>query len=305
MSENTPLDYVVDEKKISRNLGFDISYPIRVFTLESLGINELDFISFMRPQFSILHMDPYDAKRNKVKILENIFPEEKDHLQKFLADYYIGQADLEAVVDLISRLEPKDRHAFDRVGMTARRKRSIARFVVSLTSKNIWRIQRVPAPEFKQAVGKDDARSFVRKFHEMSSLVTEYPCTKQMIRSIAGMVREVKPEAKKLEITMHMMFVFADALTEGDNSPEGIHKDGADYIVSALVIERAGIMGGTSIVYDDNQQNVYLEYTLQQGQGLFQDDRNLWHYVTPIQENHRVPPPYGNRSIIGFDINIL
>lgn len=254
MSVNSKFSFVVDEQTISRDIGFDIVYPVRVFSLEALGIDTTNFINFMRSYFSALHMDPYDAKRNKVKILLDRFPEEKNRLQQFLADYYAGSSDLEAVVDLIARLEPKDRHALDRVGMTARRKRSIARFIVSLTSRNVWRIQRVPAREFRQAVGKDDPRTLVRKFGEMSSAVVCNLEVRKLIRSIACMVNELQPSAKRLEITMHMMFVFADALIEGDNSPEGIHKDGADYIVSALVMERAGITGGTSVVYDNNQQ---------------------------------------------------
>ena len=34
------------------------------------------------------------------------------------------------------------------------------------------------------------------------------------------------------------------------NSPEGIHQDGMDFIVPALIIDRVNIQGGQSLVYD-------------------------------------------------------
>ena len=35
-----------------------------------------------------------------------------------------------------------------------------------------------------------------------------------------------------------------------ENSPEGVHQMGADYIVSALVINRINLKGGISDIYD-------------------------------------------------------
>lgn len=296
--------FILDEHMLSTKLGTHINVPIRVFSLKALGIDQESFIRFMVSQFSILHMDPYDAKRNKVEFLRIRFPKEGDRLRTFLRDYYADVTDLDSVHDLVEQLNDQDRHEFDRIGMTARRKRSIARFIFKRSESGEWESKRVPAPEFTQSVAKDDPRTIIRKFHEASSLVTDYSGMQKLMEALANMVREVRPEARKLVITMHLMFVFADALLEGDNSPEGIHQDGADYIVSALVMERAGITGGESVVFNSDKTQEYLRYTLQPGEGLFQDDRKLWHVVTPIKEDPSVPPPYGNRSIIGFDIQI-
>ena len=129
----------------------------------------------------------------------------------------------------------------------------------------------------------------------------------KLIGGIIHMVHEVRPRASDIEITMHQMCCYADVIVPGDNSPEGIHQDGADYIVSALVVERAGITGGESVVYGSDKKTEYLRRTLAPGEGLFQADKGtpLWHYVTPIHEDPTVPPLYGSRSIFGFDINIL
>lgn len=127
---------------------------------------------------------------------------------------------------------------------------------------------------------------------------------------LAEMVHEVRPRALEIEMVLHQMYIFADVLGTATNAPEGRHQDGAEYIVSALVMERVGVLGGESIVYlrDAAEQDVEcLRHTLQIGEGLFQADKNtpLWHDVTPIREDPNVPPAYGSRGIFGFDINVV
>ena len=165
----------------------------------------------------------------------------------------------------------------------------------------------VGAERYQQKVAPEDPRALVRIFHEMESLVTEHPQVQLLMWRLADTVRGLRPGARRLHMHIHQMFVFADIMSTGDNSPEGIHQDGADYIVSALVIERAGIVGGESVVYGPDKKTEYLRRTLAEGEGIFQADAGspLWHYVTPVRENPAVPPDYGHRSILGFDIDVL
>ncbi|MDO8598729.1 MAG: 2OG-Fe dioxygenase family protein, partial [bacterium] len=94
------------------------------------------------------------------------------------------------------------------------------------------------------------------------------------------------------------------------NAPEGIHRDGADYIVSALVMERDDVDGGMSIVYDPAKDRKLLEMTLTPGQGLFQADQLytlpaeqwLWHNVTPVTLHDTDGDRRGSRNIFGFDV---
>ena len=104
-----------------------------------------------------------------------------------------------------------------------------------------------------------------------------------------------------IDISLHQVRQICYPGIESHNSPEGIHQDGADYIISALVMNYKNIVGGESIIYDENKEEIYRR-TLNKDQGIFQEDRKLWHYVTPIQcsSNNLL----GYRDIIGIDINI-
>jgi hypothetical protein len=295
--------YMTDEVELSRKFGCEIPL-LRVFTLETFGVDKDSFLRDLRPTFSVLHLDPYDAKRAKVELLKRRFPGQTDRLNGFLSNYYANKEDLAAVYDVIKELEVADRNELDRIGMTGRRKRSVARFNMAYAS-NKWSLERVPAEIYRQNVTPGDPRALVRVFHEMETLVTEHPQVRHLMSCFAELVRERHPQCKRLKMNVHQMFIFADILSGGDNAPEGIHQDGADYIVSALVIERAGIVGGESIVYGPDKKTEYVRRTLAEGEGILQSDKGLWHYVTQIRENPAVPPDYGHRSILGFDMDIV
>ncbi len=133
MAERSALScfpYVISERDISVQLDRPIP-PIRVFTLEALGIDRAKFLQDMRIAFSGLHLDPFDGKRSKVAFLKSKFPEQTDRLEAFQADYYRDRADLNKLFDLIGRLSDGERNEFDRIGMTGRRKRSIAKFLLA------------------------------------------------------------------------------------------------------------------------------------------------------------------------------
>jgi len=101
---------------------------------------------------------------------------------------------------------------------------------------------------------------------------------------------------------------------KGENAPEGVHEDGAQYIMSALVVNRQNITGAESQVYEKTSSGlnelIYAK-TLQPGEFIFQADtgeehtfgNDLWHYVTPIEPQDTAE--LGIRDIIGFDIDIL
>ncbi|MDP2593903.1 MAG: 2OG-Fe dioxygenase family protein [bacterium] len=305
MTDGASLPYLLDEQAISAQLGYPIP-TLRVFNLETFGVDRKSFLRDMKPMFSVLHLDPYDAKRAKVELLKKRFPAEAERLNDFLADYYAGQRDLAAVFDLIAKLSAPERNEFDRIGMTGRRKRSVARFMLGRV-RGRWVMERLPAKRYQQKVGSEDPRALVRIFNGMEAMVSDHPQIRQLMQCLADEVCALRPGTRVLELTVHQMFVFADIMSTGDNSPEGIHQDGADYVVSALVIERAGIVGGESIVYGSDKKTEYLRRTLAEGEGIFQADAGspLWHYVTPVRENPAVPPDYGHRSILGFDIDVL
>lgn len=70
--------------------------------------------------------------------------------------------------------------------------------------------------------------------------------------------------------------------TAGQPTPEGVHRDGVDYVLT-LLIARQSISGGASRVYEASTKQYVAEVTLTEaGEFLFANDRRLLHSVTPV-----------------------
>jgi hypothetical protein len=188
----------------------------------------------------------------------------------------------------------------------------VSRFFLNLQKgqEDQWFLKRIPTAEFSQSYAKIaedqfDFRTLPRIFSEIDDGAVNSSLFKTLLVGLAQRVASWHPEISALDITVHHVLVETTKERITSNSPEGIHQDGFDYIVSALVIERNNVVGGESQIFDDDKTTKIFSTTLQPGFGILQPDKNthLWHKVTPIV----VQPPaeLGFRSSIGFDIALV
>jgi hypothetical protein len=190
--------------------------------------------------------------------------------------------------------------------MKSYRKRLIANYEIDFSLD----VQRTKPKKFVQNEAlvmhhEFDFRLFERHFKEMPNEMDSADMM-LIIQWIGKKIFTIEPDAKRINVTLHCTIV--DAPISNDthsNSPEGIHQDGMDFIVSALVVERKNIEGGTSHVYLDNKNSPLVSVTLQEGYGIFQSDKDtiLWHEVTPI--NLADTQFNGYRSTLGFDMEVI
>ncbi len=82
--------------------------------------------------------------------------------------------------------------------------------------------------------------------------------------------------------------------------PKGIHKNGADYIISDFVLNKENIIGGKSSIYNNNKIKID-DFILKENEGIYQNDKKLWHYISPVfSKNNKI----GYRDIIRLNITI-
>ena len=304
------INKIITEKDISKKVGRLIESPIRVASLRHLGIDQEAFIQQFSPYFAELPWDPYDARRLQLEFLKNKFPKESHQIQQYFAEYFTGQISIDFFQQWISRLSPKDKQSLDQIQPW--RRRSIAQFMVEKKQHNII-IKREPVQQYAQDLDKTDFRSLPRIFEESPTHHVENEQFNYLISNIFQMVQAVKTNVRKARMTAHFMSVKATQLAPGDNSPEGAHEDGADFIVSALVISRINVVGGETQIleqFSDGKRELIFKHTLQPGEFVFQADtreeviygNDLWHHVTPFALADKNQPE-GWRNIIGFDIS--
>ncbi len=152
---------------------------------------------------------------------------------------------------------------------------------------------------FKQPV--EDDRGKPREFDLIDDKILYSKLMISLISKISAIVKYIE-DVNKLNISIHQVRQICYPGIISENSPEGIHQDGADYIVSALVINRINLKGGISDIYDMDK-NLLKFVTLNENELIFQNDKKLYHYVTPIKCLNK--DYLGFRDIIGLDINIM
>jgi len=152
---------------------------------------------------------------------------------------------------------------------------------------------------FKQPV--EDDRGKPREFDLIDDNILYSKFMISFISKISGIVKSIE-DVNKLNICIHQVRQMCYPGIISENSPEGVHQDGADYIVSALVINRINLKGGISDIYDMDK-NLLKFVILNENELIFQNDKKLYHYVTPIECSNK--DYLGFRDIRGLDINIM
>ena len=297
------LTFLEDERSLTGRLGIDLP-PLRKFDLHTFAVDAGRFLREFAPSFDELAWDQYDVKLAQVHALRRLFPDERDRLERFLADYYAGATGLEAVRDLLLRAPPEERCAIDAI--RPHRRRSIASFRVAHGPGDAAAVERVPSGAFAQAMGSADARSLDRVFPETPAEITSHPDFRRLLEGLVGLVRTVAAPRRPAHLVFHQVRTVARPGAPGSAAPEGVHQDGADYIVSALVIEREAVLGGESVVYGPDRRTPYLRTVLEPGQGIFQADGGspLWHAVSPVRLDPDAGRAEGKRSTFGFDVHL-
>jgi hypothetical protein len=297
------MQFLTTEAAIAARVGHHVD-PVRLFALDHLDVSLSDLQRRVAPSFQALPWDHYDVRHAQHALLAQRFPQHTAVLDAFLPGFFAGDRDLTEVQPLIDTLDPPDRQRLYAIAPT--RRRAVASFLARKGVRGRWEIERQPHTSFSQASDHDrDYRSIERHFAPSPPTVTDAPEYQAVLERLASLTDHVRGKTlTSLRIICHQMGLTATS-DGATNAPEGTHQDGADYIVSALVIERRGVTGGQSIVYGPDQRTEYLRHTLLEGQGLFQADAgsSLWHSVTTVRPT-KPQDPDAVRNILGYDIHV-
>ncbi|MDA5499041.1 2OG-Fe dioxygenase family protein [Yersinia aleksiciae] len=285
-----------------------LKYKIIKFNTDEFGIKTESIKNEM--PFELLIWDVNDIKISQLKLLIELYPEDKDVILQEAQHYLDNQLAPKHIQNLISRLSDVARKKF--YAYKPFRKRSMSRFIAEHIN-NQWEVNNIDLLEsigFTQRADHPlDLRQLIRKFPPMALATRHSPILKALIKNFVAIISECEPQKKptKIEVTCHQMSLLIDGSTPSVcNSPEGLHQDGSDYIVSALVIDKYNIEGGISQLYCAEKKGFIKSHTLELGEGLFHIDKNstIWHQVTPI--TLREPSiKIGYRNILGFDFNYI
>ena len=298
----------ISEIEISKATQAPVYSPILCASLDYFNIDTKAFIDHFKGSFATMSWDQYDVKRKQLQILI----EHQVQVDQLNFKEYYGNDDVTFTEFSKTNDIPKDVCKLCESIMPWRR-RSVCSYKLTL-SESVY-VEREYPEAFVQNLTDDDIRSWPRSFDQTEKTLVDNDLFYSFLKHVALYAQKVTPHIRITEMSMtaHFMSVKAKEGLPGNNSPEGAHEDGADFIVSALVINRQNITGGESQVLEKLENGSMINLfnrELQPGEFLFQADtgeekhygNDLWHYVTPFYVER--PGEESWRDIIGLDLVI-
>jgi len=100
-------------------------------------------------------------------------------------------------------------------------------------------------------------------------------------------------------IRLHPYRILAKQNEQGNPTPEGLHRDGVDYIVS-MMISRRNVIGGETTITDNNMQALW-QRTLQNPLDIMiGKDAHIMHMVSPVEPNDTDQEAFRDVLVIAF-----
>jgi hypothetical protein len=104
----------------------------------------------------------------------------------------------------------------------------------------------------------------------------------EMFRALLLVFRNFCALRPGAEIGVHQIRTTCSAESFGDPAPEGIHRDGTDF-VCIYSIDRNNIQGGETHLYTSRSEKPVFNKTLYPGELVLVNDRKFLHYTTPVR----------------------
>ncbi len=120
-----------------------------------------------------------------------------------------------------------------------------------------------------------------RDFEPFEEHIADSAMLSDILRWCAGTLNAVNGHGRWKVQSFQNRILARDA-EAGQPTPEGLHRDGVDYVLT-LLIDRESIEGGVSSVYAADTRECLTEVLLgEPGEFLFADDVRMLHSVTPL-----------------------
>ncbi|NHN91989.1 2OG-Fe dioxygenase family protein [Acetobacter sicerae] len=124
-----------------------------------------------------------------------------------------------------------------------------------------------------------------RWFDPIEKRIGEHPVMKAVLSLVNRLATDLTPEAEQPETwhaEVHQFRIEAGREMNGQPTPEGLHRDGVDWVL-VMMVQRENVGNGTTSIHD-LQGNEVGSFTLTGPMdAAFVNDHMVYHGVTPIQ----------------------
>jgi hypothetical protein len=138
-----------------------------------------------------------------------------------------------------------------------------------------------------------------REFEPLESGFARHAILHNILHALMQIINNVEGVLTPWNVKLHLYRIVAKPDTAGQPTPEGLHRDGVNYIVS-MMVKRANIMGGESSLTDAHRTPLH-RVTLSEAMHLvILNDENTMHEVMPVSPVNPQTTAYRDVLVIAF-----
>jgi len=116
-------------------------------------------------------------------------------------------------------------------------------------------------------------------------------CSRGLFEGLAG--------ARDWHVEVHQFRIEARQGEQGKPTPEGMHRDGVDYVL-VLLVDRRNIASGTTTIHDLDKRMLGSFTLTDPLDSALVDDARCFHGVTPVEPENPALPAYRDVLVVTF-----
>lgn len=138
-----------------------------------------------------------------------------------------------------------------------------------------------------------------RWFEPIDAVIGDGPSLRTLLGFCRDLFGSLAAKTRQWHIEAHQFRIEARAGEQGLPTPEGMHRDGVDYVL-VLLIQRVNIASGTTLI-GTSQEGFFSSFTLTEPfDAALLDDERVYHGVTPVQALDPSLPAYRDVLVLTF-----
>jgi hypothetical protein len=136
-------------------------------------------------------------------------------------------------------------------------------------------------PHFQSTTYNALQGNIERWFEPVTDAVAGSACLRTILAYSVKFFGALAPDVGRWRIEVHQFRIEARADVAGEPTPEGVHRDGVDYVL-VLMVDRSNIASGTTTIHRGDGEMLG-SFTLTEAfDAALVDDARVFHGVTPV-----------------------
>lgn len=138
-----------------------------------------------------------------------------------------------------------------------------------------------------------------RWFEPVEAAIAHGGCMRTLIEFGCRFFADVSPPASELLVEVHQFRIEAHPGRPGEPTPEGVHRDGVDWVFVVLV-DRVNIESGTTTVHAGDGTRLGAFTLSRPLDAAFVADRRVLHGVTPVEPENPAMPAHRDVLVVTY-----